>query len=391
MVPFPGRKSVRINNSLLSYTSIPIFVQTTLKMKHLLLPILAVSSLSFGQITLTDQHFAGPSESYIFSTLTDPTIDYGTTGANYTWDFSALVPQDQRSLITRPSSQITGLSTFQFGSMASTPYKATYFNSTTDLPLDQASALLPLPISIEEMNAFTKKTSTAITSIGYELVSNGQGLGFRSDTIETRYALPMTYGNNYESRGYTHLDMNPFYDAQWKQYRHRVTNVDGWGTVKTPFGQFDALRIHHVIDEFDSIYISYQGFGMWIPIPVPLAHEYEWRSTSDKEAVMRIRTSEVMGNETVTAVEYRDNFNGLGLKESQLNVSFFPNPVVNELHVSTQEVAENFFIADQSGRIWKQVAGSGKEQVIDVSELPSGAYSLVVLFSNGYSSVKFIK
>ena len=38
-------------------------------MKYLLLPIIALSSFSFGQITLTDQHFAGPNETYIFSTL----------------------------------------------------------------------------------------------------------------------------------------------------------------------------------------------------------------------------------------------------------------------------------------------------------------------------------
>lgn len=358
-------------------------------MKHLLLPFIALSSISFGQITLTDQNFAGPSETYIFSTLTDPSIDYSTTGANYTWDFSAMVPQSQRNLITRPSSQISGTSLIQFGSFAPAPYKATYFNSSTDLPLDQASTFLPVPI--DEMNAFTKKTSSAITSIGYEIVSSGQGLGFRSDTIETRYELPMAYGDNYESRGYTNLDLNPIYDAKWRQHRHRISNVDGWGTVKTPFGQFDALRIHHVIDELDSIYFTFQGVGMWIPIPVPLTHEYEWRSTSDKESVMKIRTNEILGNETVTAIEYRDNFNGLGLKESELNAAVYPNPAVNELHVSTEEKAESCIIVDQSGRIWKRISGSSKDQVIDVSNLASGTYSLIVLFSSGYTSLKFTK
>ncbi|WP_343637444.1 T9SS type A sorting domain-containing protein [Fluviicola sp.] len=358
-------------------------------MKHLLLPFIALSSLSFGQITLTDQHFAGPDETYIFSTLTDPTIDYATTGANHTWDFSTMVPQSQRNLITRPTTQLAGTSIFLFGSFAPAPYKATYFNETTDLPLDQASSFLPIPI--DELNAFTRRAADGVTSIGYELVSGGQGLGFRSDTIETRYALPMTYGNSYESRGYTNLDLNPIYDAIWRQHRHRVSNVDGWGTVKTPYGQFDALRIHHVIDELDSIYFTFQGFGMWIPIPVPLTHEYEWRSTSDKESVMKIRTNEIGGNETVTAVEYRDNFNGLGLTESALKVAFYPNPAVNELHVSTEEKAENFVIVDQAGRIWKRISGTSKDQVIDVSDLASGSYSLVVLFSTGYTSRKFMK
>lgn len=358
-------------------------------MKHLLLPFLALSTFSFGQITLTDQHFAGAGESFVFSTLTDPTIDYATTGTNHTWDFSALVPQDQRSLITNPMSQVTGLSLLMFGSFAPAAYKATYFNATTDLPIAQASAVLP--ISIEELNQFSKKTSTAVTSIGYEIVSSGQGVGFRSDTIETRYELPLTYGDNYESRGYTNIDLNPIYDAKWRQHRHRVSSVDGWGTVKTPFGQFDAIRIHHVIDELDSIYISFNGFTMWLPVPIPLTHEYEWRSTADKEAVMRIRTNEIAGNETVTAIEYRDNFNGLGLTESAVSVQFYPNPVSNELHVSTAELAQNFFIVDHSGRIWKQIPASSKEQVLDVSELASGSYSLVVVFTSGYTTQKFVK
>jgi hypothetical protein len=358
-------------------------------MKHLLLPFLAISSITFGQITLTDQNFAGPSETYVFSTLTDPTIDYSTTGANYTWDFSTMVPQSQRSLITNPMNQASGTSTFLFGAFAPASYKATYFNSSTDLPIDQASAFLP--ISIEELNGFTRKATNGITSIGYELVISGQGLGFRSDTIETRYALPMTYGNNYESRGYTNLDLNPIYDAKWRQHRHRVSNVDGWGIVKTPFGQFDALRIHHVIDELDSIYVTIQGFSVWLPIPVPKAHEYEWRSTTDKESVMKIRTNEIGGTETVTAIEYRDNFNGLGLNESQLTVSFYPNPVVNELHVSVAQMPLSYVIVDASGRIWNKIPATSMDQTIDVSPLSSGNYSLVVLFADGYTSSKFLK
>ncbi|MDR0801314.1 T9SS type A sorting domain-containing protein [Fluviicola sp.] len=358
-------------------------------MKYLLLPLLTVSTFSFGQITLTDQHFAGPSETYVFSTLTDLTIDYSTTGVNHTWDFSALVPQGQRTLITNPMSQATALSAFMFGSFAPVAYKASYFNSTTDLPISQISSFLP--VSIDGLNQFTKKSSTEITSVGYEITSSGQGIGFRSDTIEIRYELPITYGDNYESRGYTSIDLNPIYDAKWRQHRHRVSNVDGWGTVKTPFGQFDAIRIHHIIDEFDSLYVSYSGLTMWIPIPMPVSHEYEWRSISDKEAVMRIRTNEILGIETVTAVEYRDNFNGLGLNESQISIQFYPNPVSDKLHVSTAEQAEKFFITDQFGRIWNQIPATSKEQILDVSQLSPGSYTLVAVFSSGYTTRKFVK
>ncbi|MNE79729.1 hypothetical protein D3C80_1762430 [compost metagenome] len=106
---------------------------------------------------------------------------------------------------------------------------------------------------------------------------------------------------------------------------------------------------------------------------------------------MRIRTNEILGNETVTAVEYRDNFNGLGLTESTVSVQFYPNPVTTELHVSTAELAQNFFIVDNSGRVWKQIPATSKEQVLDVSELASGSYSLVVVFTSGYTAQKFVK
>ncbi|MNY35208.1 hypothetical protein D3C86_1695980 [compost metagenome] len=104
---------------------------------------------------------------------------------------------------------------------------------------------------------------------------------------------------------------------------------------------------------------------------------------------MKIRTNEIMGNETVTAVEYRDNY--LGLNEVDVNVSFYPNPVINELHVSMAEPAESFVIVDRSGRICDRIPGASKELVLDVSQLASGSYTLVILFSKGSTSVQFVK
>lgn len=358
-------------------------------MKKILLLLCGISPVAFGQITLTDQHFAGASETYIFSTLVDPQIDFATTGANHTWDFSTLVPTDQTDLITKPMSQASGLSMLLFGSFAPAAYKATYFNSNVDFPIDQLTATLP--VQIDDMSQFTQRNTTGVYSLGYELVISGQGLGFRSDTIEKRYALPLNYSDSYSSRGYTSLDLNPIYDAKWRQHRYRQSNVDGWGSVTTPFGTFNALRIHHVVQESDSVYISVQGMGFWIPVPLPVAHEYEWRSTSDKEAVMRIRTNEVLGTETVTAVEYRDNFNGLGLEEMNINVAVYPNPVANELQVNLDQEVDYLVIVAANGQVMKQVQVSSKQVTIDVSELSSGNYQLVAISGSSVKAISFIK
>lgn len=355
----------------------------------LILPFVFIGFVSFGQITLTDQHFCGPSESYIFSQVTNPLIDYATTGANHSWDFSDLVSLNQRTFESKPMSQVNGFSAFTFGSFAPSAYKATYFNSTTDLPIAQISQYLP--INITEMNQFSKKETSQITSVGYEFKINGQGIGFRSDTIEKRYVLPLEYNDQYQSRGYTSLNMNPFYDAQWKQYRQRQSVVDGWGTVQTPFGTFDALRIHHVINEMDSIYFVYNGTGMWLPLTIPTTHEYEWRSTSDKEAVLRIKTNVVLGNEVVTSIEYRDNLAGLKLIEQNFEVTIFPNPVMNELKISSAEFVTGTMIVDAVGRVWERQTANSKELKMDVSQLPAGRYSLVVFSETSYSTIPFVK
>jgi hypothetical protein len=358
-------------------------------MKQILLLLSCFSGFAFGQITLTDQHFAGANESYVFSTLLDMQIDYATTGANYTWNFSTLVPTDQRGLVTKPMSQASALSAFMFGSFAPAPYKATYFNSNVDFPIDQLTSTLP--IQIDDMSQFTQKNTSGVYSIGYELVVSGQGIGFRSDTIEKRYVLPMNYNDYSFSRGYTDLDLNPIYDAQWRQHRTRSTTVDGWGTVITPYGTFQALRLHHVITENDSIFLSVQGTGMWIPIPIPVTHEYEWRSTSDKEAVMRIRTNEVLGSEQVTAVEYRDNFNGLGLEELTVELSVFPNPVSDELHIQANQVADALVVIDATGKVVLRQPANSTHEVISVKSLASGSYQLVFLKGASFQAISFIK
>lgn len=357
-------------------------------MKKLLLFSALCTSSSFAQITLTDAHFPIANEDFILSTTTDLTIDYASTGANYNWDFSGLVNQNQKTISTLPMSQAGAFSQFIFGTLAPAPYKADYFASTTDIPLAQLTSVLP--VTLEDISLFTNNTSTGITSIGYELKINGQGVAVKSDTIETRYALPLTYLDDYESRGYTSLDMNPIYDAKWRQHRHRISQVDGWGTITTPFGTFNALRIHHTIEETDSIYVTISGFSMWLPLTIPQAHEYEWRSTSDKEAIMRIRTNVVLGNETVSGIEYRDQY--LGLNENQsIEVSVGPNPTTDVLHVSAEETILEFMVIDSRGQIVDRNKASNQLLDIQTSTLVAGTYNVVILTKSGISSAKFIK
>lgn len=323
------------------------------------------------------------------SVAIDPTIDYLSTGANYTWDFSGLTSSLQKTLSTSPMSQAGQLSNFFFGSSAPLPYRADYFASTTDIPLAQLTS--QLPITIDDVSLFTNNTSSAINSIGYELVFSGQGVPAKSDTIETRYVLPLNFGDSYQSRGYTRLNLNPIYDAEWKQYRTRSSQVDGWGSITTPFGTFDALRIHHTITELDSIYITVAGNGFWLPLDVPEAHEYEWRSTADKEAILRIKTNVILGTEAVTSIEYRDNY--LALNElSDIAMSVSPNPSTDVLVIATETPLNQWMIVSANGAVVTSGSFNVQENPqVDVRLLAAGSYTLIVRSEVGVHSASFVK
>ena len=357
-----------------------------MKNKLLLLAAFGYCFSGLAQPVLNEEHFANVDESYVFSTLVDPTIDYSSTGANYTWDFSNLSTTEQRWLITRPVSEAGQLSNFMFGNFASPAiYKATYFNEATDLPVDEWTS--SFPVTFDGISQFTKNQAADINSIGFEFIINGQALPVRSDTVEKRYQLPVEYGDEVESRGYTDLNMNPIYDAQWRQHRHRVTSVDGWGTVITPYGTFSALRIHHRIDEIDSFNVS----GTWVGIPIPRSHTYEWRTTSEKEAVMMITTSEIGGNEVVTNVEYRDNYNGLGLDNNEVDLSIYPNPAVNELKYDISAKTVYLSIIDAKGKVIYQSSLTSNSGSIDITNFATGVYHAVFRTENGVKYQEFIK
>jgi hypothetical protein len=359
-------------------------------MKKLLLFVALAPAVSFGQITLNNTHFPVAGDQLIMSTLMDPSVDYATTGANYTWDFSTLIPTGQRVTNCRPMSEASQLSAIFFGSFAPTAYKASYFSPTTDLPLDELTA--SFPITIEEISTFTKSAPAAMTTPGYEFIFNGTGIPVKSDTIETRYAFPLEYGDSYTSRGFTSLDMNPIYDAKWRQHRSRESEVDGWGTITTPYGTFNALRIHHRILETDSLYLSLDSTGIWLPIPIPEAHEYEWRAMEEKEAVFRVRTSIVLGNEQITAVEYRDDYNGLGLEDAQPDFAVYPNPASEGLYIQSTQAITSVRLLNQQGQLVKTLTGEGAFLITtDICDLDAGMYSVVVESESGTRTRLFVK
>lgn len=359
-------------------------------MRSLALITMFAPILGFGQIAVTESDFANAGDTVRMSSTTDLGIDFSSTGANWTWDYSMLVPEDQTLLDFTDISNASMLVNFVYGQFAGTDYQANYYIASDDLPLDQVGGFLP--VEITDIVQFSKVSSSAITSLGFAISVEGTEVPFKSDTIEMRYEFPLMYQNVYSSRGYTNMDLNPIQDIIWRQYRTRDSEVDGWGSITTPYGTFDAIRVKHAITEIDSISIDLFGGPMWIPLPIPDSYIYEWWTNGEKEPILRIETSLFGGTETVSNIEYRDNYNAAlaGIEEVSIDVEIYPNPVTDELRVNGLDPNTSYTIVSTSGAIVNQgvleAAGT-----ISVDDLSPGSYSLILLSNGKLAQTSFIK
>ncbi len=357
-----------------------------------------IQTISFSQITLTTTDFAADNDTVRMSRTTDNAIDFASTGANYTWNFSTLNPESQ---LLREFTDVSNAGTFAqflFGFFAPANYQATYFLPSIELPLAQITSFLP--ITIEDVFQYTKKSNSALSTVGYSMnvTLNGTttNIPFQSDTIESRYLFPLTAGQTYASSGYTRVDFNPIYDAQWVQYRQRNSTVDGFGSITTPLGTFDALRIHHIIDEIDSIYLVLPVIGgNWLPLTIPTVHEYEWWGDNQKEPLLRIRTSELGGNEAVTLIEYRDlyrpEFASLS-EQKQTKLQVYPNPFTDFTLIESNYPINEVLVRDASGRlISQQQAFNQHALILELTSLEIGTYWLTIRTENGVEVQSIVK
>lgn len=341
------------------------------------------------QISLSVSDFANAGDTVRISQADGAGLDFASTGANFAWDFSSLVANSQTLKEFKPIGFASLLVFGTYGPVAPTNYRASYFNPTNDLPLDQLSQFLP--VSLSDLNQYSKRMTDSITSLGYSIAVNGQGVPFKSDTIETRYKLPLNYNDFHYSRGYTFIDLNPVIDFKIKQYRQRTTNVDGWGTIITPKGTFPALRIRHDIAEIDSVYQTFFGPGQWFGTPPIQRVEYEWFTNGEKEWILKATET----NGAISLVEYQEDYLGLdaSVSESGFNATVGPNPVEDVLEINADIPVSMVFIFDGMGRkVMETTHQQGFHLSLDVRHLAKGTYQVLLFTESGnreFSLVKF--
>lgn len=295
-------------------------------MKKILLACLLTGTIMSGkgQVTINSSDLTHSGDQYVVSNGVafsgmDPTL----TDANYTWDYSQLTSLSQTidTIFDEAST----------GSLLSLYFIDNGFNPNRSNQAAHGTGFSAGQVNVSDVWDFFYNSSSSFAQPGFGAIVNGAPLPIAFTSKDYIYNFPLTYNStNVSPSGYT-LDLTSTLGIYYSVEKERSNLVDGWGTVTTPYGTFDALRVRSTIVQVDSVYIDSLGFGFSTP-PITTI-EYKWLSPGKGIPVLQINTA--VGG-TVSGITYRDTMQTTGVNSPSTSISemvVFPNPVSKELFV----------------------------------------------------------
>ncbi len=315
------------------------------------------------QITIESSDLASVDDTVRLSTgLNVDFVDFTETGEGFVWDFSALKPVKQ--------------TVDTFLNYTDTPHWLAFIgkaNMAKHLPYD-----IPIPgLPITNIYEYYKKTGGSFNYVGYDATLNGIPLPLAYSNPDVLYKFPMNYGNvDSSSSGLAFGVDNLFYMLI---DRYRKNTVDGYGTLITPYGTFDVLRVKSEVVEYDSLYLDSLNAGF----PVNRNYtEYKWLAKGGKEPMLLISTSD-LGITSVYIDSVRSNL--IGIKENKIeSATLFPNPCKDVFTVKFStppkgKVALKIYNNDGKMLLSEYKIVSGTEMVVNLDKkMITGNYVVVL-------------
>ncbi len=243
------------------------------------------------QIILTQEDLPSVNDTLRYSMVTSLNgYDFQQTGENFHWDFSNLNFQTQELEDYKSVSSVNFFMGLLFGS-------ETMALSITDmLPLDE------FEVEAEDFYAVYHKTAQQYTQDGFFFLISGLPIPLKYQQKDYVYKLPLAYADNDSTAFYGNLSLED--TLHFERDGYRVNNVDGWGTIETPYGEFECLRVKTTLYESDSLF--------WASLPEPVmlkrtTTQYKWLAKEEKFPVMEASFVQFENEDEIfLGVRYRD-------------------------------------------------------------------------------------
>jgi hypothetical protein len=343
------------------------------------------------QITIASSDIASAGDTFrISNAQIIPSIDPIPTGANFTWDFSFLQPVSQNIDST--------LSVSSAGANYALFFADLSFNSNRSNQARKGElALTNIPIgggvTISDVYNFYFKTTSEFRQTGIGATINSIDVPIAFNNKDVIYRFPMNYGDTDTS--YSDYNISIPNLGYYGHDQERISEVDGWGTLITPYGTFNTLRIKSEITGNDTLFADTLGFGF--SFPSPAVTEYKWLADQSGIPILQINATQGPGGSTITSVVYRDSirYTGIGDDPSGINITdmnIYPNPGNGQFEIQLELVnSENIAISvytvegRKSAEIFSGKMGAGTTSVSfnsNVLGFAAGYYMVEARYGN---------
>jgi hypothetical protein len=351
----------------------------TMKPLRIILSVVlfALHSMLPGQITITSTDMPAVGDTIRYSNATMTSImgySFAATGPNHIWDFSNLAHASQ------------DVDTFVSVLSTSIMYYPSFLTNSNLARKGESFSMANF--SLTNVYDFFRKNADNYSQSGFAGTLSGIPLPTVYSSRDYHYRFPMNYGNSDSCEfGYNMGIPGLFTLANQSK---RVNTVDGWGTVITPLGTFQALRVKSVITSRDSVASDSLPFP--IPLITTVTTEYKWLTNGHSIPLLTATARGIGATTVVYADVYRST---IGITESLAThgkPSVYPNPVSGKVYVATGIPGANgnrvsYTLFDPTGREWLngEQLQEGGIITLHLAPLPEGLYIVRLLMPDGSS------
>ena len=355
------------NNRRILNLHIKFKIEKMKKITPLLLLLLILNANS--QTTYNDSDFAQINDSFIISQANTglQALDFVVTGTNFNWDYSTLSATTQQT-ITWDNPNNTG-------------YKATWcaangFVFTCNTEFNNAFNLANASFEGIEIqgngltnivNHYNLNTSTLENKmLGGTINVGGVGVPLAVDytSSDVVYQFPINYNDNYSNTGSYAIDLNGLgIPVSYSETIQRTNNVEGWGSLITPFGTFnDVLKMKTTVVRDVVVTTATET----IPTTTTTIF-YKWFDPNYGVPVLEVSGQDVAGQFVATSANYIDN------QQCLSPVALFGFlPVVPEYDYTTNSATVSFINTSAN---YDQVEWDFGDGTILTDENPSHTFS----------------
>jgi hypothetical protein len=336
--------------------------------KYILIIVLLILFIpGFNQIVIHQSDLPKEGDTLRVSLTNDIPGDYFQTGSDMSWNFSGLTKMGQQ--------------VYSFVNISSTPllYQLIFIPGVISNLASPGNNLPEFPgIQFSDYFNFYKKSPSLFSDAGFAFQLSGIPVMLKYDTADIYYTLPCTIGDTWTSHSFAFVSVPQLFYIS--SSRSRTSLVDGWGSLTTPFGTFQTIRIKSEVIEKDSVFLDTLGYG--IPYTRNIT-EYKWLATGQGIPLLQINEEGLVK----TAI-YRDNAGNTGFGELRKeSIQVFPNPASGFCTIS---INGNYFpahiqILNTMGSIVMEediLSATRNVVSLNLSTLTEGLYTIRMIGEN---------